>query len=184
MKVLITLSCPTLFDPMDCSLPGSSVHEILETRILKWVVVLLSRRSSRPRNQTHVFCVSCIVGRFFRVWATRETHVCSKGPTIYLFFSCTSHSSWQVSTETSTELAQDIVIVVVQSLSHVWLFATTWTAAQQASLSFIISRSLLKLLSIESVIPSNHLILCRLLLLPSIFPNIRVFSKESVLCIR
>ena len=74
--------------------------------------------------------------------------------------------------------------VVVQSLSHVWLFATSWTAAHQASLSFIISQSLLKLMSIESVMPSNHLSLCHpLLLLPSIFPSIRVLS-ESVLHIR
>ena len=71
-----------------------------------------------------------------------------------------------------------------QSLSHVWLFATPWTAACQASLSIINSRSLLKLISIESVMPSNHLILCRLLLLPSIFPSIRVCSNESVLRIR
>ena len=62
---------------------------------------------------------------------------------------------------------------------------TPWTAAHQASLSFTISQSLLKLMSIESVIPSNHLILCcPLLLLPSIFPSIRVFSNESALCIR
>ena len=64
-------------------------------------------------------------------------------------------------------------------------FATPWTAACQASLSFTISWSLLKLMSFESVMPSNHLILCHpLLLLPSIFPSIRVFSHESVLCIR
>ena len=73
----------------------------------------------------------------------------------------------------------------VQSLSHVWLFATPWTAACQASLSIINSRSLLKLVSIELIMPSRHLILCcPLLLPPSIFPNIRVFSNESVLCIR
>ena len=72
----------------------------------------------------------------------------------------------------------------VQSLSCVQLFATPWTAARQASLSFTNSWSLLKLMSIESVMPSNHLILCRPLLLPLIFPSIRVFSKESVLCIR
>ena len=73
----------------------------------------------------------------------------------------------------------------VQSLSRVWLFATPWTAACQASLSITNSQSLLKLKSIESVITSNHLILCcPLLLLLSIFPNIRVFSNESVLCIR
>ena len=73
----------------------------------------------------------------------------------------------------------------VQSLSHVQLFATPWTAACQASLSITNSRSLLKLMSIESVMQSNHLILCHpLLLLPSIFPSIRVFSNESALRIR
>ena len=73
----------------------------------------------------------------------------------------------------------------VQSLSHVRLFATPWTAAHQASLSIINSRSLLKIMSIESVMLSIHLILCRpLLLLPSIFPSITVFSSESVLCIK
>ena len=72
-----------------------------------------------------------------------------------------------------------------QSLSHVQLFNTPWTAAHQASLSFTISWSLLKLISIESVIPSNHLILCcPLLLLPSVFPSIKVFSNESVRHIR
>ena len=69
--------------------------------------------------------------------------------------------------------------------SCVWLFATPWTAARQASLSITNSQSLLKLMSVESVMPSNHLILCPPLLLPpSIFPSIRVFSSESVLGIR
>ena len=73
----------------------------------------------------------------------------------------------------------------VQSLSHVWLFVIPWTAARQASLSITNSRSLLTLMSTESVMPSNELILCHpLLLLPSIFPRIRVFSNESALCIR
>ena len=73
----------------------------------------------------------------------------------------------------------------VQSLSHVPLFATPWTAAHQTSLSITNSWSLLRLMSIESMLPSNHLMLCHpLLLLPSFLPNIRVFSNESVLCIR
>ena len=72
----------------------------------------------------------------------------------------------------------------VQSLSCVQLFATPWTAAHQASLTVTNSRSLPKLMSIESVMTSNHLILCHPLLLPSIFPSIRVFSNESVLPIR
>ena len=78
-----------------------------------------------------------------------------------------------------------IIIQFSSVLSHVWLFATPWTAACQASLSISNTQSLPKLMSIESMMPSNHLILCRpLFLLPSIFPNIRVFSNESALCIR
>ena len=78
-----------------------------------------------------------------------------------------------------------IQFISVQSLSRVRLFATPWIAARQASLSITKPRSSLRLTSIESVMPSNHLFLCRpLLLLPSIFPTIRVFSNESVLHIR
>ena len=72
----------------------------------------------------------------------------------------------------------------VQSLTGVWLFVTPWTAAHQASLSITNSQSLPKLMSTESVMPSSHLILCYPLLLPSIFPSIRVFSNESALHIR
>ena len=72
----------------------------------------------------------------------------------------------------------------VQSLSHVRLFAAPWTAARQASLSITNSRSLLKLMSVESVMPSNHLILCHPVLLPSVFPSMGVFPNESVLHIR
>ena len=72
----------------------------------------------------------------------------------------------------------------VHSLTHVQLFVTPWTAARQASLSITNSQSSLKLMSVESVMPSKHLILCHPLLLPSIFLSIRVFSNESVLCIR
>ena len=78
-----------------------------------------------------------------------------------------------------------LYICCCQSLSHAQLFVSPWTTARQASLSFTISWSLLKLISIESVMPSNRLILCHpLLLLPSIFPSIEVFSSESALCIR
>ena len=77
------------------------------------------------------------------------------------------------------------IISSVQSLSHIQLFATPWTAAHQASLSITNTQSLIRLMSIKSVIPSSHLILCRLLLLlPLIFPSIRVISSESVLHIR
>ena len=78
-----------------------------------------------------------------------------------------------------------LVSLVVQLLSHVWLFVTPWTAAHQASLSFTNSQTLLKLMSIESVMPSNHLIFCfPLLFLPSIFPSIRVHCNELYLHIR
>ena len=77
------------------------------------------------------------------------------------------------------------ILSSVKSLSHVRLLVTPWTAERQASLSFTISKSLLKLMSVESVMPSNHIMLCcPLLLLPSIFPSIRVFSNESALHIR
>ena len=80
---------------------------------------------------------------------------------------------------------EDTLIVVVQSLSGVWFFTTPWTAAHQASRSFIVFQSLLKLMSTESVIPSHHLILCcPLLPLPSIFPSIRVFFTELAFHIR
>ena len=70
--VIVTQSCLTLHNPKDCSSPGSSVHRILQARILEWVAIPFSRRSSQPRDQT---CVSCIVGRSFTIWATREAHM-------------------------------------------------------------------------------------------------------------
>ena len=77
------------------------------------------------------------------------------------------------------------IFIVVKFLSHVWLFVTPWTAAHLASLSFIISQSLLKLRSIELMMSSNHLVLwCPFLLLPSIFPNIGISSNELAYCIR
>ena len=75
-------------------------------------------------------------------------------------------------------------VIVVQWLSRVWLFVTPWTTAHHTSLSMTNSQSPPKLMSIESVMPSNHLILCHPLLLPSIFPSIRVLSNESALLIR
>ena len=82
-------------------------------------------------------------------------------------------------------MPSNVNVLSLQSLSRVRLFATPWIAVHQASLSITNSQSLLKPMSIESVMPCNHLILCRpLLLLPSIFPSIRVFSNESALCIR
>ena len=129
--------CPTLCDPMDCSMPVFPVfHCLLEFA------------------QTLVHWVND---------AIQPSHVLS-----YLLFMTVM--MWFFSS--------------VQLLSHVRLFATSETAARQASLSITNFRSLLKFMSIESVMPANHLILCHPLLLPSIFPSIRAFSNESALCIR
>ena len=96
-----------------------------------------------------------------------------------------SSSPWQPAFLFLSLWIWPLLVFVVQSLSRVWLSVTPWTAAHQASLSFTISRSLLKLRSTESVMPLNHLILHHLFLpLPSIFPSIRVFSNESALSIR
>ena len=100
--------------------------------------------------------------------------------------------SRDITLPTKVRLVKAMVFIIVkfqsssvQSLSHVQLFVTLWTAALQASLSITNSQSPPKLMSIESVMPSSHLILCQpLLLLPSIFPSIRVFSKKTVLCIK
>ena len=97
-----------------------------------------------------------------------------------LGISCTHHFR-------SHSVSESLVtfVIVVPSFIHARLFATLWTVAHQASLSFTISQSLLKLMSIQSVMPSNHFFFCHpLLLLPSIFPTVRVFSSESALCIR
>ena len=102
------------------------------------------------------------------------------------FMNC-SHKDCLITREAFLEIRWSWLLQFssVHSLSHVRIFATPWTVARQASLSITNSWSLLKLMSIESMMPSNHLILCcPLLLLPSIFPSIRVFSNESVLCIR
>ena len=101
------------------------------------------------------------------------------------------YCSWQLQTLLSPPDTQLICfgplasfLLVVQFLSHDQHFATQWTVASQASVSFTISQTLLKFMFIESVMPSNHLALCHPLLLPSVFPSIRVFSNVSVLCIR
>ena len=94
-------------------------------------------------------------------------------------------SGWYKCNQLHSQPLSSVQFSSVQSLSRVQLFVTPWTAACQASLSITNSQSLLKLMSIELVMPSNHLILCHpLLLLPSIFPSIRVFSSESVLHIK
>ena len=161
MKVLVAQSRPTLWDPVDWSPPGSSVLGILWARITG-----VGRHSLLQR--IFLTQVSCMAGRFSTIWATREAVILSLICELYVFSSgCCYHLLFVFSQS-------------VQSLSHVQLFATPWTAARQAFLPIGNSWSLLKLRSIELVMPSNRLILCRPLLLPpSIFPSIRVFSKSQ-----
>ena len=83
--VLVTQSCPTLSDPMNCSPPGSSVSGILQARILEWVAIPFSRGSSQPRDWTWV---SCIAGRFFTIWATREAQALGELRIFACFVQC------------------------------------------------------------------------------------------------
>ena len=156
MMFSVSQTCLTIWDGVNCRPLGSSVHGIFEAKLLEWVAISCSRGSSWPRDQTHLSRISCLGRWILYHWA-----------------------SWEAPKNASVQFSS------VQSLSHVQLFATPWTAARQASLSITNSRNPLKPMSIESVMPSNHLILCRpFLLLPSIFPSIRVFSNESALRIR
>ena len=91
----VAQSCPTLCDPVDCSRPGSSVHGILQARILKWVAISFSRGSSRPRGWTRV---SCTAGRFFTYWATREAQTSPKFSLNSSYYP--SKNSWLQITET------------------------------------------------------------------------------------
>ena len=200
---------------MDCSPPSSSVHEILQARILEWVALSFSRGSSRPRDRIQV---SHIAGRRFNLCTTREAPSILEDTGNHNFLTlfpgyashvldCQNNSAYNVfwprsvlfplypapsPQKTSNKLtirglgfSIDVKLSSVQSLSRVRLFVTPWTAALQVSLSVTNSRSLLRLTSIESVVPSNHLILCPPLLLPpSVFPSIRVFSNASALPIR
>ena len=138
---------------MDCSLPVSSVRGIFQARILDWVAMPPSRGSLDPGIES-----------------TLPVSLALQADSLLL-----SHWGRQINyTPLSAQFSHSVVSNSV----------TPWTAACQDFLSITNSRSLLKLLSIESVIPSNHLILCcSLLLPPSIFPGIRIFSNESVLCI-
>ena len=130
------------------------------------------------------FCLHIPISFLIAQARPRSMFITSSSKTAFLpecsYYTWTSQVTWPCSFATSIIISFTSVLL----LSHVRLFATVWTAAHQASLSITNSQSLLKLMSIESVMPSNH-ILCRpLLLLPSVFPNIRVFSDESVLHIR
>ena len=131
-----------------------------------------------------IFLLFNVLSRLVIAFLRRNKHL--------LIHGCSHHLQWFWSTKksltvfiVSPSIYHEVMGQSVQSLSRFWLFVTPWTAACQASLSVTNSRSLPKLMSIESVTPSNHLILCRpFIVLPSIFPSIRVFPNESALLIR
>ena len=122
--VWVTQSCLTLCDPknpMDHSLPGSSVHGILQSRILKWIAIPFSRESSHPRDRTQV---CCIAGKFFIIWATREAHL-----DIYLFFISIYHRLCILSTRLWNPWEYRCVLftfvvpvhILCQGLKHYWI---------------------------------------------------------------
>ena len=156
-------SCPTLCDPIDGSPPGSTIPGILQARTLEWVAISFS---NAWKWKVKVKSLSRV-----QLLATPWTAAYQAPPSMRF----SRQEYWSGMPLPSP----------IQLLSCVQLFANPWTAVHQASLSITNSQSLLKLMSIKSVIPSNHLTLCRpLLLLPSILSSIKVFSNESVLCIR
>ena len=161
----VTQSCPTLCNPMDCSTPGIPIHhqlpELMQTHV-HWVGDAIQPSHPLSSPSPRAFNLSLHQGLFKWVSSSLRWPKFWRFSLLINYFGCS-----------------------VQPLSHVRLFVTPWTVARQASLSITNSWSLLKLMSIESVLPSNHLILCPpLLLLSSIFPSIRVFSNESVLHIK
>ena len=170
----------TLHDPRDYRPQSSSVHGNFQARILEWVAISSSSVYSQPRNQqTHSITytsqrVVMVLGGSgkpsMRESIPRQVNKKSRVP----------EEEWGVRSLGFPKRDESI-----QLLRGVQIFVTPWTAECQASLTTTNSQNLLKLMSIESVMPSNHLILCRPLLLPpAIFPSIRVFSNESVLHIR
>ena len=160
------------------TLPSCTPYSLPPHYLLNFPVPLMSVTTPCTLSKSRV-----TVSSQFCVFPT-----CFSQP-ITLFSSRTSSRHpvhWTIQFLPIHQLFSDFILLFqfssVQSLSCIQLFATPWTAACQASLSITNSQSLLKLMSIESVMPSNHLILCHPLLLPpSIFPSIRVFSDESVL---
>ena len=160
---------PSLLWPLPIFLPFYTVHGILKARMMKQFAIPNSSAPHFVRTFYHDLS-SWVVLTAWLMASLSDTRLWPMGSFWSVFCNCGFHS---------------ICSLISSLFSHVQLFATPWTAACQASLYFTISRSLLKLISIESVMPSNHLILCHpLLLLLSIFSSIRIFSNESVLHIR
>ena len=181
LKVKVAQSCLTLCDPMDYISPWNSPGQntgVGSCSLLKEIFPTQESNSGLPHCRRILYQLSHQGSQRILKWVAYPFSRGSSWPRNQTGVSCIAGrflTNWAI-----REASQS-----VQSLSHVRLFVTPWTAARQASLSTTNSRSLLKFMSTELVMPSNHLILCHPLLLPpSIFPSIRVFSNESVLRIR
>ena len=187
--VVQLLSWVWLCDPMDCSMPGSLVFHCLlfwsdSCPPSQWCYLTITSSVAHFSFCLQSFPAS---GSFLPIswlFASGDQNIGASAPASVLPMSIQGWFSSRltglisllsVPSAAPTEMRGN---VVVQSLSHVQFFVTPWMAAHQASLPFTISPSLLRLMFIESVMPSNHLVLCCPLLLPSIFPSIRVFSSE------
>ena len=138
----VAQSCPTLRNPIDCSLPGSPVHGIFQARILEWIAISFSRESSRPRHRTQV---SHIVDRRFTIWATREGIKKKKNRTCSLITALSSVATIWIFSQTFITEPRDYVCV----LSHIWLFVTPWTVAHQAPLPGIFQARILEQVAIS-----------------------------------
>ena len=138
-----------LCDPMGCDPLGSSVHRIVQARILEWVAVSSPRGSSRFRDLTHISCGSCIADRFFTTEPPRKPFKLPVASCFYIIFKCPG-----------AYIALQFSSVQFSSVQLCPTHCDPCTAARQASLSITNSRSLLKLMSVELVMLSNHLILC------------------------
>ena len=171
-------SCLTLCNPIDSSPPGSPVPGILQARTLEWVAISFSN-AWKWKVKVKSLCCAWLLAT---LWTAAYQAPSSMGFSRQEYWSGVPLPSPILKISCNNSF---YVLSSVQSLSRVWLFGTPWTTAHQASLSITNSQSLPKLMSIESVMPSSHLILCRpLLLLPPIPSSIRVFSNESTLRMR
>ena len=186
---------------MDCSPPGSSVHGILQERILERVAIPFSRGSSRqrlyifeppekPPSKSNCILLSLQCDTLDLQWSVTFSFILSSYSLPNFFCCCcylvkSNNHVWFLCFQRNCFIVINFGgVVVIHSLSCILLFVTPWTAAYQAPLFSPFSWSLLKFVSIESVLLFNHFILCcPLLLLSSIFFSIRVFSNESALII-
>ena len=175
--MLVAQSCPTLCDAMECSPPGSSVHGILQTSILEGASISSSMGSSWPRDQTQV---SLLQPNTSPSEPPKKPYIW-EGVRLMPSFRTIITVWGENGIPGKKILLLSIQFSSVQQLIRVWLFATPWIAARQASLSITNSRSSLKLTSIESVMPSSHLILCcHLLLLPTSLPASEYFPMSQL----